>query len=67
MLRLAPKAALPFWLVPTPRCTWMLLMDDAKSGKFTRKEPWLSGSFSGTPLTVVLMPVLLVPRMRMSV
>jgi len=31
ILIVAPKAPVPLLLVPTPRCTWMLLTDEEKS------------------------------------
>ena len=36
MLMLAPNAAAPFDEVPTPRCTWIFPVDEAKSGILTQ-------------------------------
>ena len=39
MLRLAPNALDPLVEVPTPRCSCMFSVDEAKSPKFTQKVP----------------------------
>ncbi len=54
-------------LVPTPRCTCKLPVEEAKSGIFTQKTLCDSASLSGMPFTVMLMRFISVPRMRMPV
>src|SRR4051794_9295210 len=48
--------------VPTPRCTWMLSSECARSGKSAKYVPMSSESASGTPSRVKLMRVGLIPR-----
>src|SRR5437764_3033005 len=48
--------------VPTPRCTWMLSSECARSGKSEKYVPMSSESASGTPSSVKLMRVGLMPR-----
>ena len=67
ILMLDPNAAAPLDEVPTPRCTWILSVEDAKSGIFTQKTPCDSESFSGIPFTVTFVRVGSTPRIRMPV
>lgn len=64
MATVAPKAAAPLVEVPAPRCIWILSTEEAKSGMFTQKTVCDSESFTGTPLTVMLIRLASVPRMR---
>src|SRR5262245_54195428 len=48
--------------VPTPRCTWMLSSEWARSGKSAKYVPMSSESASGTPSRVKLRRVGLMPR-----
>ena len=64
---LAPKALGPFEEPPTPLCICMLLTEDAKSGRFTKKVPMLSASLYATPLMVTLILVASVPLILMPV
>ena len=65
--RVAPKAAGPLVLVPTPLwiCNPVMLLP--KSGRSTQNTPCDSASFNGTPLMVTLMRLWSTPRMRREV
>ena len=63
----APKAPAPSVDVPTPRCTWMSSVALARSGMLTQKTACDSLSLIGMPLSVTLMRVGSVPRMRRPV
>ena len=63
----APNAAGPLVLVPTPRWICMPVMLLPKSGKSTQYTPCDSASFKGTPLMVTLMRLWSTPRMRNAV
>jgi len=63
----APNAAGPFVLVPTPRWICKPVMLLPKSGKSTQYTLCDSASLSGTPLMVTLMRLWSTPRMRRAV
>ena len=67
MFTLAPKAPEPLVDVPAPRCTCTSASEATRSGVFTQKMLWLSGSFIGMSLVVMLMRVASVPRTRSEV
>src|SRR5258708_5724804 len=51
--------------VPTPRCTWIDWSECARSGKSAKYTPMSSESASGTPSSVKLRRVGLMPRREM--
>ncbi len=63
----APKAPAPLVDVPTPRCTWMLPVEEARSGRSTQNTCCDSESLSGMPSSVILILLASVPRMRSDV
>ena len=66
ILIVPPNAPPPFVEGPTPLWIWMVLVDEAISGKSTQKTPWDSASLYGIPLIVTLilfasLPLILIP------
>ena len=63
----APNDDAPVVDEPTPRCIWISLVDEDKSGILTQKTPCDSASLNGIPLIVIFTRVASVPLTRIPV